>query len=338
MVSIRILRDIGIDAAIEHAQRFGFDKAVLPENQTLALGTMSATPLQMATGYATFANGGYHVDPYLVDRIENAAGEAVFAAAPKIVCPECESDAAAPALVEAAPPPPPEPGSAPADATAPVLAASPALLGPTQAETDTLARMRAAIDKRNEGVPERLASMAAVQGGRGYLPADRIAPRVLSAGNAWIMGDIMGDVIRRGTGARARVLNRNDIAGKTGTSNDERDAWFNGFTPHLVASTWVGFDEERSLGRGEEGSSTAVPVWVHFMREALRSTPESLRPIPPGVVRLRISARTGAVADAEDPDAISEVFLVDHLPAAAAPGGASGSRGPGVGGSSDPLF
>ncbi len=288
MVSIRILRDIGLDAAIDHAQRFGFDKAALPENQTLALGTMSATPLQMVTGYATFANGGYHVDPYLIDRIENAAGEVVFAASPKIVCPECERDAAAPASIErrrrrrrAAP----RPKAAPA---------APAL-GPTAGEADALARLRATIDKRNDGVPAKLASLAAVQGGRGYLPLDRVAPRVLSAANAWLMDDLMSDVVQRGTGVRARALGRMDLAGKTGTSDEGRDAWFNGFNSRLVASAWVGFDEERSLGRGEEGSSVGVPIWVHFMREALRGMPEEVRPMPPGVIRLRVSARTGAM-------------------------------------------
>lgn len=335
MVSIRILRDIGLDAALDHAERFGFDRAALPANQTLALGTMSATPLQMVTGYATFANGGYHVDPYLIDRIENAAGEVVFAASPKIACAECEHDAAAPVSIESAPM---------ADAAAaqglpvatPAALTAPASLA-TAGEADAIARMRAVIDRRNDGVPDKLAALAAVQGGRGYLPPERIAPRVLSAANAWLMDDLMSDVVQRGTGVRARALGRMDLAGKTGTSDEGRDAWFNGFTSHLVASAWVGFDEERSLGRGEEGSSVGVPIWVHFMREALRGVPEEARPMPPGVIRLRVSARTGALTGESDPDGISEAFLVDHLPQPAAPG-QSGGTGQGIGGSSDPLF
>jgi penicillin-binding protein 1A len=210
-------------------------------------------------------------------------------------------------------------------------------VGPTQAQEDAAARVLATIDRRNADVPPGLAALAATQGGRGFLPQERLAPRVISAENAWVMTDIMGDVIKRGTGVRARVLNRGDIAGKTGTTDDQRDAWFNGFNSRIVATSWVGFDGERSLGDGEEGSRTAVPVWVYFMREALRGTPEQLRPMPPGVVRVRISPRTGAAADPLDPDAISEVFLADHLPPGAGVGG-PGRGGPASGGAADPLF
>ncbi|MET0290724.1 MAG: PBP1A family penicillin-binding protein [Steroidobacteraceae bacterium] len=326
LVSIRILRDIGIDTAIEHASLFGFDPAVMPHNLTLALGTLAATPLQVATGYATFANGGYHVEPYLIDRIENAASEVQYQAAPLVVCPSCEPPAPPPAELQ--------PGE---EAPAIDGSAAPMLPEASTAEIEAAARFRALMDKRAQGVPPGLAVMAENTGGRGFLPPDRVAPRVISAGNAWLMSDILSDVIKRGTGVRARVLNRNDISGKTGTTDNSRDAWFNGFNPRLVASTWLGFDEEKSLGDREEGSSTAVPVWVHFMREALRGVPDVERPMPPGVVRLRVSPRTGALTDANDPDAVSEAFLVDHLPPAGAPGG-SGPRGPGVGGPGDPLF
>jgi penicillin-binding protein 1A len=331
MVSIRIIRDIGVDAAIEHAAHFGFDPDALPHNQTLALGTLVTSPLQMATAYSTFANGGYKVENYFIDRIENAAGETLFRAAPKVVCNTCDADAAAT--------PPSSPDAAPA-AVPTGLGSGPSVppalaLSPPPGEAEAEARREAEIAKRNAGTPPSLAPLAALQGGRGYLPADRIAPRVVSAANVWVMTDIMSDVIRRGTAVRARVLNRTDIAGKTGTSNLDRDAWFNGFTPHLVATTWVGYDEERSLG--EESSSVGVPVWIHFMREALRSVPEDVRPMPPGVVRLRVSPKSGTLADANDPDAVSEVFLADHLPEAGAPGSSSG-RTPSVGGPTDPLF
>lgn len=332
MVSIRIIREIGVDAAIEHASHFGFDPAALPRNQTLALGTLATNPLQMATAYSTFANGGYKVDNYFIDRIESAAGETLYRAAPKVVCQACDADAAVPAAVAAAAPSTPPSGPAPESGPAipPALSAA-----PSQAELDAAARQQATIEKRNAGIPASLAPLATAQGGRGFLPADRIAPRVVSAANVWVMTDLMTDVIRRGTAVRARVLNRNDIAGKTGTSNDDRDAWFNGFTSHLVATTWVGYDEERPLG--EESSSVGVPVWVHFMREALRGVPEDIRPMPPGVVRLRVSPRTGTLADASDPGAVSEVFLADHLPEAGAPG-APGDKGPGAGGRTEPLF
>ncbi len=324
LVSIRILRDIGIDTAIQHAALFGFDPASMPRNLTLALGTLAATPLQIATGYATLANGGYHVEPYFIDRIESAAGEVLFQQRPLIVCPTCES---APIATT------PQPDDATFGSAAPTGLPNE---GPSAAELDASARRLALIDKRAQDVPPGLAALAEAQGGPGFLPPERAAPRVISAANAWLMSDILSDVIKRGTGVRARVLNRNDISGKTGTSNDSRDVWFNGYNPKLVASTWLGFDEERSLGDREEGSSTAVPVWVHFMREALRGVPDVERPAPPGIVRMRVSSRTGAQADSLDPDAVTESFLAEHLPPAGAPGGSR--TGPGVGGPGDPLF
>ncbi|MGH8141869.1 MAG: penicillin-binding transpeptidase domain-containing protein, partial [Steroidobacteraceae bacterium] len=149
------------------------------------------------------------------------------------------------------------------------------------------------------------------------LGANRIAPRAISPQNAWLMDDMMADVIKRGTGVRALVLKRNDIAGKTGTSNDQRDAWFNGFNRHMVATVWVGFDDGQPLGEAEQGSLAAVPIWVSFMREALRGQPDLARPLPPGLVTERISKRTGLLAGPDDPDAMYETFMADHLPPAA---------------------
>ena len=132
------------------------------------------------------------------------------------------------------------------------------------------------------------------------VPADQVAPRVISAENAWLMDNMMAEVITRGTGRRAMALGRTDLGGKTGTTNDAKDTWFNGFNRDLVASVWVGYDQERSLGEGEEGARTAVPIWVHFMREALRGVPQRSRPMPSGLVQVRISASTGALAGVDD--------------------------------------
>jgi len=174
---------------------------------------------------------------------------------------------------------------------------------------------------------------------RSGLPPDRLAPRVISPQNAWLMNSMMLDVVRRGTAVRARALGRSDLAGKTGTTNDARDTWFNGFNGELVASVWVGFDEERSLGAREEGGNTALPIWIHYMREALRNQPERLLPRPAGLVDLRVSDRTGYVTDASDPDGIVETFMVEHLPPGtdtSAPGYIPPpSQGPASG---DPLF
>jgi penicillin-binding protein 1A len=271
---------MGVEPAIDYITRFGFAKRDLPNNLTLALGSMQATPLQLATGFATFANGGFKVQPRYIDRIENAAGEVVYRATPKVACEECELP------VE--------------------------LAGYTGAGTKE----------------ERVAEADALRGGRGVLPPEQYAERVISPQNDWLMTDMMMDVIKRGTGVRARALGRSDLAGKTGTTNDSRDLWFNGFTPNLVATVWVGFDQERSLGAAEQGANTALPIWIHFMREALRGVPELKRPMPEGLVTLRISPDTGMLASGENPDAILETFMTDHLPGGSGPG----DEGSGTGG------
>jgi penicillin-binding protein 1A len=339
LVSIRILRQIGVSTAIDYATRFGLPREAMPEDQTLALGSASFSPLEVATGFATFANGGYKIEPYLIDRIDNAAGEVLFQEQPRMVCPTCESTAVAP-LVSVA-------GEASPDATTPTTTVpAPA----TAAGDERIALMSAAaaaaaaaaekqISQRNADVPEKLRDFASVQGGRGYLKEERVAPRVITAENAWLMDDMMADVVRRGTGARAMALGRHDLAGKTGTTNDNRDTWFNGFNSDLVATVWVGFDGERSLGDLEEGGSTALPIWVHYMREALRNLPERSRPRPAGLIDLRISPRTGAIAGPEDLDAVTETFIIDKLPPGADPNAPGYQPHSGQSpGNNDPLF
>jgi penicillin-binding protein 1A len=125
---------------------------------------------------------------------------------------------------------------------------------------------------------------------------------------------MMRDVVVRGTAVRAMQLKRSDLAGKTGTTNDRRDAWFCGFNSNLVGAAWVGFDQERSLGPGEEGSRTALPMWIYFMAEALRGVPEQSRVPPPGLVSMRISADTGFAARPGEPNAMFETFMAGHLP------------------------
>ncbi len=124
----------------------------------------------------------------------------------------------------------------------------------------------------------------------------------------------MRDVIRRGTGRRAMALGRNDLSGKTGTTNDRRDAWFSGFNGDLVATAWVGFDQERPLGAREEGGRTALPIWVKFMGEALAGAPERIPPKPSGLVTVRVSSSTGLLARSSDMDAIFETFRADQVP------------------------
>jgi penicillin-binding protein 1A len=313
LVSIRLLRGMGPDEAINYATRFGFAAKDLPRNETLALGTLSATPLQIATGYATFANGGFKVDSYFIDRIENNEGEVVWRAAPKQVCEPCDlRDQAAAAI---------GPGVAPTATPGNALAAAPvAATPPTVTAPRTL---RAAQCPRTDDDTDMAPELR--------------APRVISAANAWLMDDMLADVVRRGTGRGALVLGRKDIAGKTGTTNEERDTWFNGFNRALIASVWVGYDQSIPLGDGEEGSRTAVPIWVSYMREALRAVPDVARPRPAnGLVTVRISPSTGLLASADDPSAIDETFLAEHLPTAAAAGDQTQNTGSNA--SSEPLF
>ena len=262
LITIRLMRQMGIPYTREYVQRFGLPAEHIPADLTAALGTAELTPLEMAGGFAVFANGGSRVSAYLVERVYGTDGTVLKQAEPKLACADCV-------------------------------------------------------------LPESDGGGAAVSIGE-----DQVAPRAISEANAWIMTDLMREVIRSGTGQRARALGRGDIAGKTGTTNDNRDTWFSGFNADLVASAWVGFDQQRPLGPDEEGSHTALPMWIYFMREALAGVPGHRLPMPDGVVTARISAETGELAGGNDPNAMFEYFLADHLPAGF--DGGTGGTQPGV--------
>lgn len=324
LASIRLLRQMGIKYASDYAARFGFPREDMPQNLTLALGTLQVTPLELASAYATFANGGFRIEPYLIDRIEDHDGKIVWQAEPRLASAECESAPSPSGMQSGAPgapraqnaglqltsaqPPAAHSMGAPAAGSTP--AAPPGAAAPNAATSFNLPPGGSATDL--------LAAADAIRGGPCDLPASRLAPRVISPQNDWLMTDMMADVIKHGTGQRALALHRSDLAGKTGTTNDSRDAWFNGFTPDLVTTVWVGYDQERSLGETEEGARTALPIWVDFMQDALQGVPQESRPMPNGLVTLRISPDTGMLASAENPNAILETFMVNHLPTASA--------------------
>ncbi len=281
LVSIRILDKIGVNWAVEHASAFGFDVERLPTNLSLALGSGAVSPLELARAYAVLANGGYLVDPYFIDRVIDARGTVVERAHPRRVCPECVDDA--PDAVN---------GEHGVEGEVAVAVASP-LEGESGAAGD--ADEDAGIDESE---------------------APAYAPRVLSADNAWLMASMMRDVVRRGTGRKARVLGRKDLAGKTGTTNDQRDAWFSGFNPRMVATAWVGFDKLDPLGRRETGGVAALPMWIDFMRVALEGMPEEPFDQPEGLITVRIDPESGKLAAAGDPDAIFETFRAGTAPGA----------------------
>jgi penicillin-binding protein 1A len=146
-------------------------------------------------------------------------------------------------------------------------------------------------------------------------PTQRAARRIISPQNAYLIGDLLWDVVRRGTGNRAkRELERNDLAGKTGTTNDGRDLWFVGFNANIVGASWVGFDQNRPLGAYEQGATAALPMWIGFMHEALAGTAEQRPKRPRGIVEYRINPETGKIADDGAPHSIFEKFDIDHLP------------------------
>ena len=221
-VSIRILQAIGVPYAINYAKLFGFDPEDMPRNLTLALGTNSVTPIQLASGFATFANGGYGIKPYFIDHITDDNDKELY-----------------------------------------------------RANTPSL-------------------------------------ERVIPPENAYLMNSLLQDVIRQGTGHRALVLNRNDIAGKTGTTSDQMDGWFAGYNGDFVTTVWVGFDQRRSLS--EYGADAALPIWINFMRAALDGKPEHTLSQPPNIVRLRVNSRSGYPTQEGDPYSFFELFDKSHLP------------------------
>jgi len=224
LVSIRILRDIGINYTIDYVKRFGFSADELPKNLSLALGSATLTPMQIAQGYAILANGGFAVTPWFIERIEDSHQNSIFEQQYQSVC--------------------------------------------------------------SKDYPED------------SCPADeaRHAPRVAEEANIFLMTSIMRDVINHGTGKKALKLGRKDLAGKTGTTNDQLDAWFSGFNRQITTTAWVGFDTPRSLGRREFGGTAALPMWMKFMEVALKDMPEQPLIVPPNVVTVKIDSETGLLA------------------------------------------
>ena len=283
LVSIRLLRGAGIGFVMRHIAGFGFSPAALPANLTLALGTGQVTPLEMARGFAVFANGGALVTPYFIDSVSAADGGEIFRAAPLLACPDCAMPSGAPGQ----------------DAI-------------VTADVDPSATPGAGLDER-PAMPTTVDEQASAAA-PGPVPPDRRAPQAISPANAFVMTDMMVDVVQRGTATRALALGRRDIAGKTGTTSDRRDTWFAGFNADIAAAVWLGFDQERSLGENEEGGKTALPMWVYFMAEALRDRPEHRQPEPPGVVRMWVSRESGAPTRAGAPGALFEAFLEQYAP------------------------
>lgn len=279
LVSIRVLQGIGISNAIRYInETFGFDRSRLPRDLSLALGSGSYSPLEMATAYAVLANGGYRVEPYFVEDIVGPDGNSIYKADPLIVCKDCE-------ILEAE--------------------AEVADAGTVEEAAATLAGDEAAVE---------VLALADAAAAEAELPQPRLAPQSQSPQVNYLITDMMRDVIRRGTGVKAMELGRGDLAGKTGTTNEYRDAWFSGFNPEIVTTVWVGFDDFTTLGAGEYGGRAALPAWIEFMGIALEGRAEVQPTRPPGLVTVRIDPVTGELAGTNNPHAIFETFIEGTLP------------------------
>jgi len=279
LVSVRLLLfETGIGNAVKHLEKFGFSDATLIRNGSLALGGGQASPLDMAQGYAILANGGHMVKPYVIDSIFGPAGETLFRAEPAIVCNECVPE-------------------------------EPTLNDPANdSEVDREALLEQMADVVLTYQPDATAAPELFED-------INLAPQAISPQNAFLIQDMMRDVVRRGTGVRARrELGRSDLSGKTGTSNDRRDAWFGGFNADIAAVVWVGYDDDLPLGPREEGSRTALPIWIEFARIALQGAPEHQMPMPEGIVSVRIDRTTGCPARVGQANVMFEVFREGQVP------------------------
>ncbi len=265
LVSIRILKQMGPATAVRYIQDFGFNPARLNKDLSLALGASAVTPLDMATGYSAFANGGYKVSPFVMQSIISDTGEILYEANPALAMAPPEEDSTGNFISEGV-----------NDNNAPV-------------ENNS---------EQAENIEERTL----------------FAERIMSPENHYLTVSMMRDVVRRGTGRKALALGRNDLAGKTGTTNDQKDAWFSGFNPDLVATVWIGFDQPTTLGRWASGGGTALPVWVDYMREALDGAPEEQFEQPEGIVTVRIDPDSGLLASPGQKDAIFEYFKTGSAP------------------------
>ena len=283
VMSVKLIQELGISGTIDHLAKFGFIKKDLPHGQSLALGSASVSPITAATGFAAFANGGYKITPYFINRVEDQQRINVYQAQPKVVCKQCRAKR-------------PTPESIPI---------------PTLIYSRSLFRQKC------------------------WLPAEMLAPRIISTQNAFLVSEMMRSAIKgggnrakgtgwTGTGWRAKSLHRRDIGGKTGTTNRAKDTWFSGFTPSLVATVWVGFDNQaRTLGRtrlnsnlgkgqvsgGEAGAKTAQPTWINYMKVALADYPDRGVGVPGGITTVRIDREAGLRTTKTDHTSRFEYFI-----------------------------
>ena len=259
LVSVRLLQSVGLDRARNYLVHFGLIEDRIPRNLTIALGTPQVLPIQMATGYAAFANGGYRIQPYVIQKVTAPDGEVLFEANPLYACASCQGKPAAEQTV------PVEGTTEQPDQVVDVINAKDGK-GVVTSTTPVVAATTPAPVPASAPAPVATDPSAPAK-------TYRQAERIVKASAAFDMANILKDVIIHGTGRAALKLGRDDLGGKTGTTNDAKDAWFAGFNADLVTVAWVGFDQPRTLGRREYGGVAALPIWIKYMGEALENTP-----------------------------------------------------------------
>jgi len=294
LISVRLAMDLGIQPTIDYVSDFGFQRSQIPNGPSMALGSASITPLELAAAYAVFANGGFAVEPYFIHAIIDDDGRELPLPRHPVACRDCsrqETQGAgqAPSLNR-------ERRDAPRELELD-LDSTPAQSGEDEQQPGETTAATEAISTQLHGPP---------------VPV--YAEQVIDPQTAWLIRSMMGDVITEGTGRRARALGRDDLAGKTGTTNDQRDTWFSGFNAELVTTVWVGMDSNESLGRFEQGGRTALPIWVDYMEIALDGVPEQADPVPVGIVEASIDPETGLRVRPGAPNAVSEWFPTGNLP------------------------
>jgi penicillin-binding protein 1A len=260
LVSVRLLDAIGVDYARKYISHFGIDESSLPPNLSMSLGTASLAPMTVAGGYAVFANGGFRITPWFIENVRDRDGKVVFQEKPATACRTCSVGS--------------QPGSAAQPLSSVVDGFNLGPAGSTPAPAATAAKTQAASSTAKPA-----------------LPADGVlAPRAIDPRVAYQIVSMMRDVVQRGTGTAAKVLGREDVAGKTGSTNDHRDAWFSGLGGPYVTTVWVGRDDFKSLGYREYGGKAALPIWIDYMRTALQDQPIAANDPPAGMVKVAVSA------------------------------------------------
>lgn len=282
LVSIRLLRAIGIPYARDYLERFGIDMSRFSPSLTMALGSGGVTPMEMIGAYSVLANGGYKVKPYFIERITDRNDKLIFQAPKPEYCDRCLADYL---------PAPLQPESEqPEDGL--------------KLESITMTEDQPLLEEQ----PDEQTLLADEE-----TPSSYVAPRVMSHANNFLTVSMMQDVIKRGTARKALSLNRSDLAGKTGTTNDYIDAWFTGFNSQIATTVWVGFDEPQSMGRGEAGSLAALPIWIEYMEDAMQDISEDLKTIPPYIEQKFINRSTGNVTFEDEPGALMEYFVNEEM-------------------------